>query len=372
MRFLLKNSSLYRHAVVTAFLTTLVLGTACQPLDAPTDSIDLCTDGTANCYIAAPGGHYSFLASVQGHGAAGAVPMAPKSADLLWSTGTSATDVVSCVSFDQATQRVTIKTVQPGNAVVAVFSEPYGTGEILWSWHIWVTPYNPNVAAGQITYAGNAIMMDRHLGALSATPGDVTALGLLYQWGRKDPFIGAGALASNTPASTYPSQWPAAVATTTTTGTIAYATQHPHVFIIGDSDATAGDWLYADRDNTLWSSDKSLYDPCPVGWRVPDGHPGVWSEWPNNTELNTLFNYPKKGGTFDAPYAVPATWYPLSGMRIDNTLSQVGAKSVMHACSTQDTYATGQSMVFLSGMYYTTETLNTRATGASVRCCKIQ
>jgi uncharacterized protein (TIGR02145 family) len=30
-----------------------------------------------------------------------------------------------------------------------------------------------------------------------------------------------------------------------------------------------GDWL-ATADNTLWSDDKkSLYDPCPHGWRVP-------------------------------------------------------------------------------------------------------
>ena len=34
-------------------------------------------------------------------------------------------------------------------------------------------------------------MMDRNLGATSATPGNVGSLGLLYQWGRKDPFLGS-------------------------------------------------------------------------------------------------------------------------------------------------------------------------------------
>ena len=33
--------------------------------------------------------------------------------------------------------------------------------------------------------------MDRNLGATSAALGDVGALGLLYQWGRKDPFLGS-------------------------------------------------------------------------------------------------------------------------------------------------------------------------------------
>ena len=32
--------------------------------------------------------------------------------------------------------------------------------------------------------------MDRNLGALSATPNDAKALGLFYQWGRKDPSMG--------------------------------------------------------------------------------------------------------------------------------------------------------------------------------------
>jgi hypothetical protein len=31
------------------------------------------------------------------------------------------------------------------------------------------------------------------------------------------------------------------------------------------------DWLYAARDNSLWghNGNKSIYDPCPAGWRVP-------------------------------------------------------------------------------------------------------
>ena len=33
--------------------------------------------------------------------------------------------------------------------------------------------------------------MDRNMGAISASPGNIGALGLLYQWGRKDPFLGS-------------------------------------------------------------------------------------------------------------------------------------------------------------------------------------
>ena len=80
-------------------------------------------------------------------------------------------------------------------------------GEIRWSWHIWVTRYDPNaelVAFGKIyTWDNNGdgvadyTFMDRNLGAvidkalIENTPADsLAACGLLYQWGRKDPFPG--------------------------------------------------------------------------------------------------------------------------------------------------------------------------------------
>ena len=63
-----------------------------------------------------------------------------------------------------------------GNASIAVLDT---SGTILWSWHIWCSAegWDDDV------YANNAgTMMDRNLGATSATPGSVGALGLIYQW----------------------------------------------------------------------------------------------------------------------------------------------------------------------------------------------
>lgn len=64
-------------------------------------------------------------------------------------------------------------------------SEPLcADGEILWSWHIWVTN-RPITTSG-----GNDLQwMDRNLGALSNEIGDVANRGMLYQWGRKEPFL---------------------------------------------------------------------------------------------------------------------------------------------------------------------------------------
>jgi hypothetical protein len=49
-----------------------------------------------------------------------------------------------------------------------------------------------------------------------------------------------------------------------------------------------GDWIYVASitqiDNTRWQSEKTIYDPCPAGWRVPDGgEESVWYKATNTT-----------------------------------------------------------------------------------------
>ena len=68
-------------------------------------------------------------------------------------------------------------------------------------------------------------MMDRNLGATSSIPGSGCEYGLLYQWGRKDPFLGAqydGAWGLS--ASTI--EWPTPVVSDATNGTIEYVVSH--------------------------------------------------------------------------------------------------------------------------------------------------
>ena len=77
--------------------------------------------------------------------------------------------------------------------------------------------------------------------------------------------------------------WPSAVSSDSNNGTIEYVTANPTTFITS-RDGGNSDWYYTGSyttDNTRWtesSSPKSIYDPCPAGWRVPDGSEnGVWS-----------------------------------------------------------------------------------------------
>jgi hypothetical protein len=177
-----------------------------------------------------------------------------------------------------------------GNFVVQVKN---ASNVVLWSWHIWVTAYDPDalVAAkgsmaantyytntvaspnGQIeTYGTTTIMMDRNIGQSSPTTGNH----LYYQFGRKDPFS-----ASSTPR----------LGITAGTKTIAQSVQSPLSFITMSSNIN---WCSENSDiSYLWndptvasyitSASKSLYDPCPSGWRVPVT--GTWDVFTTKTFL---------------------------------------------------------------------------------------
>ena len=102
-------------------------------------------------------------------------------------------------------------------------------------------------------------------------------------------------------------------------GTLDYATSNPTTPISVPYMPGNYDWLYNSSsnltDNTRWTdsnSPKSIYDPCPAGWRVPDGGPdGIWARAGFN---DAVFDDTNKGVSFSI--ASPSVaWYPASGIR---------------------------------------------------------
>ena len=221
------------------------------------NAIDLSMSGSANSYIVSETGVYKFPA-VKGNSeqSVGAVA----SAEVLWesfgtSTKPSVGDLVKSASYANGYVAFsTADTFIEGNAVVAAKD---ASGTILWSWHIWLT----NLPEDE-TYNNNAgIMMARNLGATRSS-----TYGLYYQWGRKDPFSYYGKSTITLPSS---------VETSAGTGTVDYVTQNPMTCVKGIR-STNEDWHFSKRDDTLWGSEKTIYDPCPAGYRVPDA--SVWEK----------------------------------------------------------------------------------------------
>lgn len=222
------------------------------------------------------------------------VAVEPKSAKLIWQ---DKDNLISQVAFNSETNRVEFLSNGAGNGVIAVYdnSDPNAAdANVLWSWHIWCTEQPDIIELGLPTngevYSGiNYRIMDRDLGATTCTPDELTTRGMGYQWGRKDPFIGSASFESTENAPMYDVRGIdldfEKIEINEKIGTIEYAIRHPNVFILGDM----GDWLYYSYslislagNQYLWGNNpysrnkmvniktmKTLYDPCPAGFKIP-------------------------------------------------------------------------------------------------------
>ncbi|MBR1538048.1 MAG: hypothetical protein IJ636_00920 [Bacteroidales bacterium] len=264
---------------------------------------DLSATATANSYIVPAAGDYKFRATVKGNGYADWNGISKTmdaasifSAELVWATyGTS-----TAPNFGALLRRIGYKDgyvyfstgndgYKEGNAVVTVKA---ADGTILWSWHLWFT--DDSIVSQ--TYPGGAVFMDRNLGALSATEAPFS-YGLLYQWGRKDPFVNTCVNYSSFTNTT--TSYHSAVLGTTETGlmissyddptltrNVEDAVENPTVFYypytLFSSRIHTSEWA-ADMDENLWGEVKTIFDPCPPGWKTPS-----LSDW--NDSFMSLFS----------------------------------------------------------------------------------
>lgn len=258
-------------------------------------AIDLSAGGTANCYIVSTPGEYTLDATVIGNGEKGlrsssyfhsSASISPASAALIWQTKPG---LISNVALSGGKLSFTKPDAKEGNALVCVKN---ASGTILWSWHIWCT----DMGAPQtyITPNNTYEVMDRHLGAthgssvkVSDTELQKECLGLYYQWGRKDPFVGpaqlpAAAASASALAPLYDASGneiatrPDVLAATTENSTQVAIAATPDKFLTSD-----GNWHRAATVRNFWGNtpgsnyvtapstpEKTIYDPCPPGWMV--------------------------------------------------------------------------------------------------------
>ena len=328
---------------------------------------DLSKKGSANSYIVTAAGDYKF-ATVKGNSSESVGTVA--SADLLWETVNTATapdvnSIIASVSYaDDYITFSTPATLKPGNALIAAKD---ANGVILWSWHIWIPETEVATVVDEVIFGSQAIM-DRNLGALVAAPAaDVApaeSFGLFYEWGRKDPFPGHGAVGSDGAAALAGTQ----MTNVNGTLTIAQSIETPTLYAWN-----ANDWCdAADQSMKLWDKTKTIYDPCPVGYMVPtrDGNTHFWG----STELNALDaadNFVNNGATlFSLSIGTStAVVFPYAGY-IDNDSGahyKSGKRTaIWSSYSSTVGKAYARDLRHDSGTFKRTELKNSRA--ASVRC----
>ena len=337
------------------------------------------------------------------------------SAKLLWS------DVSSKhikISFDVQEQTVTVSNTNElsGNSIVALYDADEQT--ILWTFHVWVGGDRAAEIGHESRDGSIYRVMDRNLGATEATRSEedgetfnpvlaFSSYGLYYQWGRKDPFIGADSYGSaGNRGDVYPaSAAPTIVQRTAQTGTVAYTVQHPTAFIVGEED-----WA-AERDDRLWGNAgyedgdvrvestspgegaqkyalylnrnkgvKSVYDPCPEGYHVaPMDTWGFFTD-SGTFELGSGMNtgnimYTSAGLDFyPADDRADLNFYPFAGYlySISGEMSNNDHYGFVWSNSPAKEEATHAHMFYFGSSYAIPVSKNHRALGCSVRCCRVE
>ena len=264
-----------------------------------TSAVDLSAEGTANCYVIDDAkGDYMFKA-VKGNSDQSVGDVA--SAEVLWednytSTAITPGAIITKVSvkddhicFSIPEDRI------PGNALIAAKDSE---GKILWSWHIWVC--NKGKKPADIKLTDDLILMDRNIGSRQANNAETS---MLYQWGRKDPFpgqYGAGHPTLHTGTITVKAS--EGNTNEVARASISESIQNPTTLYGVYAESKATIWLetagvieaeVSATDTYLWGkshTDKTIYDPCPAGYKVPHAWADPVNGIPSSSSKRNLAN----------------------------------------------------------------------------------
>lgn len=288
----------------------------------PTASaIDLGAKEKANCYIVNNPGVYKFKA-VKGASTESLPSLG--SVEVLWETWNNSekvtpNSVVAQVDFEK--DYIYFRVDESGHAGNAVIAAKNDMGAITWSWHIWV----PETEIEENLYGiSRHSTMDRNLGALvAASPNGATpeSFGLMYQWGRKDPFVGAGNISTGKAATV------AGQAMTLNGDKISAdrTIKTPTVFGIFQ-----GNWNSSTYEE-FWGESKQMNDPCPPGYKVPYRSEHLLF----TTNPKEMVNWEFDPSNYLFTLGNPETTFPLSGyITWNGEYTGVGTHSYLWAAST--------------------------------------
>ena len=281
-------------------------------------------------------------------------------AELLWQDAEGLVTAVG-ISGDYLTLTVgTDAATQEGNALVAAKD---GDGNVVWSWHIWVT--KQTFAAADLTTVDTG--EGGHV--YTVTPvnlgwvGDdiYTGTNTFYQWGRKDPFKGTGTVTFDG----------------TTAATIADNIKNPATFYNVSSKPSnttyynMWDAQQTGTDDIATATVKTVYDPSPAGFCVPTGNLYYYIMNGSGVIMNgsgVSFGWDGTNKGRNLTSVTPNVFFPASGYRSssDGSLGGVGGYGYYWSASAYGG-STGSARYLTFGSSYWDWDYSYRSTGFPVR-----
>ena len=261
----------------------------------------------------------------------------------------------------------------PATGANGVISVKNSSGTVMWSWHIWVWPDDLT----PVTITNKTNIRYNILPVNLATKKDASTSGKMYnwfyQWGRPTPMLPPKSYNSTTKATNYGVKTFAV--SSGVASTYGAGIQNPQMFYKNSS--SPYNWFGSTSYYNLWdakctstgNSDntvvKTVYDPCPVGFKMPNGNTFTYFSKPNAVgSFNNGWYFRRNSSD------TTGVFFPASGYRrnLNGSLLDVGSIGYVWLSSARSTLNAG-CMYFVSnsadmqyGVY--------RAQGCSVRPVK--
>lgn len=322
---------------------------------------NLSKEETANCYLinTTDGSKFCFDAKIAGNGviardSGDKTTLSTASIVHLWSTLNTATapssdsKIISGLSYHKVGY-ASFDRVGTGNVIVAAKDSKK---TIIWSWHLWLPIDNVEEVVHDKTGAtmNKTKMLNANLGALKTNYESSYArdFGFFYQWGRKDPFVSAAKRTAPTKlesiqyAAVYGEQkdYINRIAIKGGQQKLDTTIHHPTWFIRAKDASNEDNYTPNGRDwygtssttpEKFWSINKTMYDPCPPGYKVPRVLTGPWgyfSTYAGWDKTNCGRSFTNKDGK--------TIWHPAAGF--------------LHRCSGK--YSVSKNSLGVNGGYW--------------------
>ena len=395
----------------------------------PTTGVGLFTRNTANCYVVRTPGNYMFplvYGNAIKNGKANPAAYTrivsdytaefvnhlgnnitnpfiernagcnPFSATLLWQTGQGLIPSVSLVQgADCLYVRFTVASVPAnnGNAIIGVKDV---NGDIMWSWHIWLTKDDLTPEEIENHTGVKYYMMPEAIGTMWDDRANKLGYNLFYQHGRKDAVGLPAAYNDGTMHALYDIDGNSVTVDTYgvaddgdaggTVRSVANSIKMPHKFFL-EYDNSKYNWNNLPWFNNFWNAAltasseladnqmtaiKTIYDPSPVGFMLPG--PRAWTGFTttgSNTSTAGEFNVvgsSSDGWNFKRNSAdAVGTKYCASGCRYRTSggLNNVGSSGYFWSFA-PNSQTNARNLDFSSG-YVSPLDIGGRASGFSVR-----
>ena len=259
----------------------------------------------------------------------------------------------------------------PVTGANGVISIKNSSGVIMWSWHIWV--WADDLSVVEITNSTNVKynILPVNLGSKWDDSAKTKIKNWFYQFGRPTPLLCPSAYNST---SNHASYGALGFTASSYVSYLYHAIQNPTIFYQGNSDSN-NNWFNSIKIHNLWDaanalsgvSDndvvKTIYDPCPVGFHIPNGN--TFTGFSTSNVVGS-FNYGWKFKRYSGDTV--GVFFPASGGRVEGTLAGVvGTYGCILLSATYGSRNKVYHLSFTSGYVEPHYYLSSAAYGGSVR-----